>query len=106
SLGALRMFLKRGRADGVVTDGGASGVLFAFLQAIVPRGRKPHVMVDCNWYESPSAWKHWLKAKRLQFAARSVTRFVVWASHEVEDYARVFGLPPEKLEYVPFHTTL
>ncbi|MFO0842173.1 MAG: hypothetical protein U0797_07190 [Gemmataceae bacterium] len=43
---------------------------------------------------------------RLRLAARSVRRFVVWASHEVEDYARAFDLPPEKLEYVPFHTTL
>ena len=43
---------------------------------------------------------------RLRLAAKSVARFVVWASHEVEDYARAFGLPKEKLEYVPFHTTL
>jgi glycosyltransferase involved in cell wall biosynthesis len=35
-----------------------------------------------------------------------VKRFVVWASHEVEDYTRVFGLPVEKLQYVPFHTTV
>jgi glycosyltransferase involved in cell wall biosynthesis len=90
----------------VVTDGGASGLLFAWLQAIVPWGRKPHVMVDCNWYESPSRWRTWLKSLRLRLAARSVHRFVVWASHEVADYARVFGLPREKLEYVPFHTTL
>src|SRR5262249_1768928 len=27
-------------------------------------------------------------------------------SHEIEDYARAFGLAPEKLTYVPFHTTL
>src|SRR5262245_35272867 len=106
SLAALRMFLRRGSAAGVVTDGGASGVMFAALQALVPWGRRPHVMVDCNWYESASAWKRWLKSKRLQLAARSVTRFVVWASHEVEDYSRAFGLPTEKLEYVPFHTTL
>jgi glycosyltransferase involved in cell wall biosynthesis len=106
ALAAIRLFLRRGRAEGVVTDGGASGTLFAWLQALMPRGRKPHVMIDCNWYESPSRWKNWLKGVRLRLAARSVERFVVWASHEVEDYARVFGLPPEKLEYVPFHTTL
>jgi glycosyltransferase involved in cell wall biosynthesis len=106
ALAGLRLFLRRRRAAGVVTDGGASGILFAWLQALVPWGRKPHVMVDCNWYESPSRWKTWLKGLRLRLAARSVERFVVWASHEVEDYARVFGLPHSKLEYVPFHTTL
>jgi glycosyltransferase involved in cell wall biosynthesis len=30
----------------------------------------------------------------------------VWASHEIDDYAEAFGLPPEKLVYVPFHITL
>jgi glycosyltransferase involved in cell wall biosynthesis len=106
SVAALRMFARRRQCRGVVTDGGASGILFALLQTLLPWGRKPHVMIDCNWYEANSAWKTWLKKLRLRLAARSVERFVVWASHEVEDYARVFGLPVEKLEYVPFHTTL
>lgn len=106
ALAALRMFLRRGECRGVVTDGGASGLLFAWLQALVPWGRKPHVLVDCNWYESGSRWRDWLKGLRLRLAARSAHRFVVWASHEVEDYARAFGLPPEKIEYVPFHITL
>ncbi len=105
AVAAVRMFARRGGCQGVVTDGGASGVLFALLQ-LLPWGRRRHVMVDCNWYESPSRWRTWWKGLRLRLAARSVHRFVVWASHEVEDYARVFGLPPEKLEYVPFHTTL
>lgn len=106
AMAALRMFARRRRCQGVVTDGGASGVLFAFLQALAPLGRKPHVMIDCNWYASSTRWRTWLKGLRLRLAARSVQAFVVWASHEVEDYARAFGLPPEKLEYVPFHTTL
>jgi glycosyltransferase involved in cell wall biosynthesis len=106
ALAALRLFARRRKCQGVVTDGGASGILFASLQVLLPWGRRPHVMVDCNWYESPSRWKNWLKSVRLRLAARSVERFVVWASHEVEDYASAFSLPPEKLEYVPFHTTL
>jgi glycosyltransferase involved in cell wall biosynthesis len=103
---ALRMFLRRGRCQGVVTDGGASGLLVAWLQALCPWGRKPHVMIDCNWYLSSSPLRNWFKGLRLRAASRSVERFVVWAAHEVEDYARAFGLPREKLEYVPFHTTL
>jgi glycosyltransferase involved in cell wall biosynthesis len=102
----LRMFARRRHCAGVVTDGGSSALLFAWLQALCPWGRKAHVVVDCLWYRNPSRWRHWLKGLRLRLAARSVHRFVVWASHEVEDYARAFGLPPEKLEYVPFHTTL
>jgi glycosyltransferase involved in cell wall biosynthesis len=106
ALAALRLFARRRHCRGVVTDGGASGVLFAWLQALVPWGRKPHVLVDCNWYQSPRPLAAWLKGLRLRLAAKSVHAFVVWASHEVEDYARAFGMPPEKLRYVPFHTTL
>jgi glycosyltransferase involved in cell wall biosynthesis len=103
---ALRMFLRRSHCQGVVTDGGASGLLFAWLQLLFPRGRKPHVMVDCNWYLSGSRWRDALKRWRLRLAARTVHRFAVWASHEVDDYHEAFGLPREKLVYVPFHGTL
>jgi glycosyltransferase involved in cell wall biosynthesis len=103
---ALRLFARRRHGGGVVTDGGASGLLFAWLQGLLPWGRKPHVMIDCNWYLSSSPLRNRLKALRLRLAARSVHRFVVWASHEVEDYAQAFGLPAEKLTYVPFHPTL
>jgi glycosyltransferase involved in cell wall biosynthesis len=90
----------------MVTDGGASGLLLAYLQASSPWGRKPHVMVDCLWDLRPGTVSAWLKRVRLRLAARSVQRFVVWASHELEDYERAFGLPREKLVYVPFHTTV
>lgn len=106
ALAAIRLFVRRHRARGIVTDGGASGLVFAYLQQLFPWGRKPHVLIDCNWYESSSIWRTWLKKIRLQLAARSIDRFIVWASHEVDDYARVFGLPAEKLTYVPFHATL
>jgi glycosyltransferase involved in cell wall biosynthesis len=103
---ALRMFLRRRHCQGVVTDGGASGLLFAWLQRLFPAGRKPHLLIDCNWYLPPRRFRAWLKGLRLRLAAPAVHRFVVWASHEVEDYARAFGLPPDKLAYIPFHTTL
>jgi glycosyltransferase involved in cell wall biosynthesis len=103
---ALRLFLRRGQCQGVVTQGGASGMFFAWLQALCPWGRKPHVMIDCNWYRSGSRLRDWLKALQLRAAIRAVDHVVVWAGHEVDDYADAFGLPREKLEYVPFHTTL
>jgi glycosyltransferase involved in cell wall biosynthesis len=105
-LAALRMFARRRHCQGIVTDGGSSGMLFAWLQALCPWGRKPHVLIDCLWEMPESRWKAWFKALRIRLAARSVHRFVVWASHEVEDFARAFGLPRWQLEYVPFHHTL
>lgn len=103
---ALRLFARRNRCQGVVTGGGASGLLFAWLQGVVPWGRRPHVVVDCNWYLTPGSWGAWFKKLRVRLAARSVHRFVVWASHEVDDYAAAFDIPRDKLVYVPFHDTL
>jgi len=97
---AMRLMARRRHHPGVVTDGGASGLLFACLQFLVTWGRKPHVMLDCLWYESPGRFPTWAKSVARRIAARSGTRFVVWASHEVEDFARVFGIPRESLIYV------
>lgn len=105
-LAGLRLFARRRNCQGVVTDGGASGMVFALLQAFLPWGRKPHVLIDCLWYLPASPLRAWFKKLRLRLAARSVRCFVVWASHEVEDFARAFGLPLGKLKYVPFHHTL
>lgn len=102
----LRMFARRRHCQGIVTDGGSSGMIVAWLQAFCPWGRKPHVIIDCLWYEPSSRLGRWLKSLRLRLAARAVHRFVVWASHEVEDYARAFGLKRDQLEYIPFHHTL
>jgi glycosyltransferase involved in cell wall biosynthesis len=103
---ALRLMTRRRHHPGVVTDGGASGLLFAIFQFLVPWGRKPHVMIDCLWYESSGRLSMWVKSVVRRLAARSGTRFVVWASHEVEDFARVFGIPRESLVYVPHYHSL
>ncbi len=103
---ALRLLARRRNHPGVVTDGGASGLLFASLQFLVPWGRKPHVMIDCLWYENPGRLAMGLKRLVRQIAARSGTRFVVWASHEVEDYSRAFSILRESLVYVPHYYSL
>jgi len=103
---AVKLLLCRSRFDAVVTGGGPCGMFFAWLQALVPWGRRPHVMVDCNWYVPRSRLRHWLKRLEVQAAAAVVDTFVVWASHEVEDYARAFNVGRHKFRYVPFHSTL
>jgi glycosyltransferase involved in cell wall biosynthesis len=106
ALAALRLFARRRHCQGIVTDGGSSGMLFAWLQALCPWGRKPHILIDCLWELPNSPIRAWFKALRIRLAARSAHRFVVWASHEADDFARAFGLPKWQLEYVPFHHTL
>src|SRR5262245_40441961 len=103
---ALALFGRRRQAHGVVTGGGVGGLLFAWLQALLPGRRAPHVMVDCNWYLPRTRLGCWLKTAQVRTAARAVQQFVVWASHEVEDYSRAFAVPRERFRYVPFHSSL
>jgi glycosyltransferase involved in cell wall biosynthesis len=102
----LRLFLRRRHADGIVTSGGATGQLFAWLQALVPWGRKPHVMIDCLWHQPQSRLRAFVQRLQIRLAARSVRKFVVWSAHEVEDFAAAFRVPPAQFQFVPFHHTL
>jgi glycosyltransferase involved in cell wall biosynthesis len=103
---AIRLFLRRAPGRCFVTGGGLDGLTFATLQTLFGRARCSHVMVDCNWYLARTRFGRWLRRRQIRWAARSVEKFVVWAGHEVEDYAREFGVIPDKFVYVPFHTTL
>jgi len=101
-----RMLMARRKYDAAVVEGDSMGILFAMAQSVLPGRALPTVMVDCLWYRHPSPFMRWLKRLQLQTAARSVDRFVVWAKHEVRDYAREFGIPEHKFVFLPFHNTV
>ena len=101
----LRLFLAQWGYRGLVTGGEPASLVLAALQWAVPVRRVPHVMI-VQLYRPRSRLAYGWKRLQMAMAARSVRWFVVWASHEVEDYARVLGLPRERIRYVPFHHTL
>ena len=100
-----RLFLRQGRYPGVVTGGEAASSALALGQALFPWGRRPHVMI-AQLYVPRSRAVFWWKRRQLALITRSVATVAVWASHEIEDYHRVYGIPREKIVYVPFHHTL
>lgn len=103
---ATIMFLKHWRYDCIVLGGGRSDMFYAILQTFLPFWKKPCIMIDCLWYESPSKWRSWLKIATMKLVDRSIDRYVVWASREIEAYASAFRLPREKFIFIPYHTTL
>lgn len=102
---AWRILRRRRRYDVMVFDSEMLGNMVALLSAFLP-DRTPIVMIDCLWYEPRGCFRLWLKRLQFRLQAVAVKKFVVWASHEVRDYARMFRLPEEKFEYIPFHHTL
>jgi glycosyltransferase involved in cell wall biosynthesis len=81
-------------------------MVLGLIRALLPGRRKPHVMVDCNWYECSGRLRRWVRKAQLHCVGMSVQRFVVWARHEIADYADEFGLRRDQFTYVPFHGTL
>ncbi len=103
---ALKLLLRRKKFHVVVVDSGPVGKWFSWLQSLFIVHKSPTVMVDCLWYRHRSRLVQGGKILLKRLTARSVSRFVVWAKHEVDDYSREFGIPCGKFTYLPFHTTL
>jgi glycosyltransferase involved in cell wall biosynthesis len=62
-------------------------------------------MIDCLWYKKKNPLGHFLKKLTFRIVNKTVDRYTVWASHEIDAYSKVFGLPKKKFTFVPYHTT-
>ena len=103
---ALELARARRSFDVLVTGNERGAHMLALADAFWPGRRRPHVMMGCLWQRPTGRLALWLRRLRYQLEARSVSRFIVWSRRQADHYARVFGLPPEKIAVVPFHTTL
>jgi len=102
----LKLYLKHWSSDCIVLGAGRSNEMFAFLQTLLPFGRKPCIMLDCLWYEENTRIRRWYKRLMKKVADRSIDLYLVWASREIEAYSEAFQLPREKFRFQPYHTTL
>lgn len=102
---ALRLYTQRSCFDCVVLGGGRSDILFALMQSLLPFKKVSCVMIDCLWSKNPNVFKHAFKKIRLKIVNKTVNRYVVWASREIEAFSQTFDLPKEKFVFVPYHTT-
>lgn len=103
---AFQMFLKRKNFSVIVVDSGPVGQWFSWLQSLFAINKSPTLMIDCLWYRHDNKLVQGIKRLLKKLTARSVSLFVVWARHEVEDYSREFRIPKQKFLYVPFHATI
>jgi hypothetical protein len=105
-MAAARLLYFSQKYDITVVASNRSGNIFAMMSTLWP-GTKPLIMmVDCLWYRPRNRLLLWMKRLQIQIMARAVNKFIVWASHEVRDYATTFNIPEEKLLCIPFHHTL
>jgi glycosyltransferase involved in cell wall biosynthesis len=103
---ALKTILLRSKYDVIVIDGGPLGNWISWLQTLLVFGKKPTIFLDCLWSVQKNPLKHKVKCFLHRFSSYSVSRLLVWARHEVDDFSTVFGIPKEKFIFHPFHSTL
>jgi len=105
-INAYRIFRLRKHYDAVVLGGYArEDTFYLLLQRLWPFLRKPVVKNDCYWNKA-SPIIHRLKRILFQFLDPVVSRYVVYARREIGVFSETFGLPREKFEFIPYHSTL
>lgn len=105
-LHAWGLFRLRSDYKVVVLGGTSKGdIFYLILQRLWPFKSRPIIKIECLWYES-SRFKQFFKRNLFRFLDKAVDRYVVYASREIDDYARVFSLPHEKFIFMPYHTTV
>lgn len=80
--------------------------MFAVLRGLASAEIPPTAKLGCRWYEPTGRLRRAFKRWQRQLEARGVDKYYVYASREVSAYSEVFGIPPDKLRFLPFHHTL
>jgi len=103
---AVRMLSQKKHHDIIVLGAGRADIIFLLLNKLFVLHRIPIIVIDCLWYETDNQIKHYLKRKLFRFIDADISRYVVWASREIEAYSSCFGLPIEKFVFIPYHNTV
>lgn len=103
---ATTMVLRRRQCQVALVTGDATGFAFSALQRLMPGRKIPTVMMECNWYREPKAWRRPLKRWQMRFCLKAVDKCIVWAEREIEAYSKEFAVDANKFIFVPQHTSL
>jgi glycosyltransferase involved in cell wall biosynthesis len=102
---ATAILRERKGTDAVVT--GRYGELFAIFQALVPYGRKPHILMDIEWPNKHSGVPRRLLSTAVhRLIARGVYRMQVFCNGEGDNYSSYFGIDRDKFVWIPYCTDL
>jgi glycosyltransferase involved in cell wall biosynthesis len=89
--------------DVVVT--GRYGEFFALAQSLWRWGRRPHLLLDVEWYSNPRQnWRARLNRWIHRRIVRGATQIQVFCQAEARNYARHFEVDESKFLWIPYCT--
>jgi glycosyltransferase involved in cell wall biosynthesis len=97
---AIHLIAARRKYDAVVT--GRYGEYFALFQSLWPFGRKPLLLMDVEWYSTPSGGRQRIGAWLHRMVARGASRIQVFCRIEARNYSDHFEIPRDKFVWIPY----
>lgn len=98
---AVRLLLLRHRYQVIVT--GRYGELFALLQSFLPFGKKPHLLLDVEWYAvHSSSWRNRLNRWYHARIVGATSLVQVFCEVEADNYSRYYGVPKSSFVFIPY----
>lgn len=101
-----RFFVKSRDYDAIVTNADKASLIFAVMQLMLRRTRKPHILLFVLWNQSDNKVKGFFKQILYKIILKSVTKVIVYSKKQQSLHSKAFGVPTEKFPIVPYHTTI
>src|ERR1017187_1626206 len=104
---AWRLFRASRRYDVLLTGSERPALMLALMQKVA-RGnaRVPHVLLECMWNLPEKGFGRWKCRLLLRWVAASTDRIIVYARHQIDDYAKILDVSKDKFSFVHSHSTL
>jgi glycosyltransferase involved in cell wall biosynthesis len=104
---AWRLFRVSKTYDVLLTGSERPALMLALMQKLARgRARVPHVLLECMWNLPENGFGRWKRRLFLRWVAASTDRILVYARHQIGDYASILDVPEQKFAFVHSHSTL
>jgi len=103
---AYRFFVKSRDYDAIATNADKASMIFAIMQLLFRRVRKPHILLFVLWNLPENKFKRDLKLFLYKIILKSVSKVIVFSKKQQTLHSIAFDVPADKFPVVPFHTTI
>jgi glycosyltransferase involved in cell wall biosynthesis len=103
---AIKLFMASRNYEVVATGSDRMSLLFAFLQGLLRRKRKHHILLFAFWNLPERGFKRVLRKVEYRLLLGWVSKLIVFGRRQQQLYSMALGEPIEKFAVVPFHTNI
>jgi glycosyltransferase involved in cell wall biosynthesis len=103
---ALKLLVRQGDYDAVVTSGLRTSQIFGFLRTLLRMRQPPHIHLELMLDEEKSSLSWKLKRAFQRLALASTDLLITSSGREIDIYSDRLKFSPERFRFVLFHTNV